>query len=177
MPRPTRAATPHRALALTSDFEAAQIARRVELQASVETVYVVEGGDVDPSRGWPDAVAVSSSAALLQRPVLLVTTEDVPDATRDFFTEHDVQRAIIVGGEAAVSGGAEQELAGLVVDVQRLVGADRFATSRQVADVVVREGASARATWFATGANWPDALAAGPAAAAQGGVLLLVAER
>ncbi|MBA2578083.1 MAG: cell wall-binding repeat-containing protein, partial [Euzebyaceae bacterium] len=29
-------------------------------------------------------------------------------------------------------------------------------------------------TWLATGANWPDALAAGPGAAADGGVLLLV---
>jgi hypothetical protein len=56
----------------------------------------------------------------------------------------------------------------------RLAGANRYETSKLIAAQATAAGADARRTWLATGADWPDALAAGPAAAAQGAVLLLV---
>lgn len=152
---------------------AVAVAERVTRQAANGTVYVVKGADASPERGWPDAVAVASSAAGRRRPVLLVTTEALPDATRAFLEEHDVERAVLVGGPAAVSADVETEIAALVPQVERIAGADRYATSRRVAERALDEGAWASPTWFATGTGWPDALAAGPAAAAQGGALLL----
>ena len=56
----------------------------------------------------------------------------------------------------------------------RLAGTDRWATSAAVATRAVTEGMSGP-PWLASGANWPDAVSAGPAAAAGKGVLLLVA--
>jgi hypothetical protein len=58
--------------------------------------------------------------------------------------------------------------------VTRVAGLTRYATSAALADVAVTAGARSGRPWLATGRNWPDALAAGPAAAADGGVLVLV---
>ena len=55
----------------------------------------------------------------------------------------------------------------------RIAGPDRFATAAAVADRAMAFGTTSHTVWVATGRNWPDALAAGPAAAATGGVLLL----
>ena len=56
----------------------------------------------------------------------------------------------------------------------RLSGRDRFATSAAVAERSLSEGLGLRTPRVATGWAFPDALAAGPAAAADGSVLLLV---
>ena len=55
----------------------------------------------------------------------------------------------------------------------RLAGPDRFATGVALAEAAVDAGASAAEVLVASGVSFPDALAAGPAAAALGGVLLL----
>ena len=61
--------------------------------------------------------------------------------------------------------------------VERIAGASRYGTSLELARAAVAEGADASRTWLATGRNWPDALAAGPAAAPNQGLLLLVGAR
>jgi hypothetical protein len=47
--------------------------------------------------------------------------------------------------------------------VTRIAGADRYSTSRAVADHGLTEGLSRAQAGFATGTSFPDALAAGPA--------------
>ncbi|PPH16291.1 MULTISPECIES: cell wall-binding repeat-containing protein [unclassified Rathayibacter] len=56
-------------------------------------------------------------------------------------------------------------------DVARLAGTDRYATAVAVTASGFADGAPV--VYLASGANWPDALSAGPAAAKQGGALLL----
>jgi spore germination protein YaaH/putative cell wall-binding protein len=56
--------------------------------------------------------------------------------------------------------------------VQRLGGADRYATAATVSAATFTAGAPV--AFVATGENFPDALAAGPAATAAGGPILLV---
>jgi putative cell wall-binding protein len=58
--------------------------------------------------------------------------------------------------------------------VDRLAGADRYGTSAAVLAAAEDAGADPAVTWAATGADFADALVAGSAAAAQGGVLALV---
>lgn len=60
------------------------------------------------------------------------------------------------------------------VHVERVAGATRYETSRAVAERSVGAGMDPAATWLSSGGTWPDALSAGPAVAAAGGVLLLV---
>ena len=58
------------------------------------------------------------------------------------------------------------------VDVSRLAGADRYATAAAVSAASFSAGVPV--AYVATGANFPDALAAGAAAARRGGPVLLV---
>lgn len=145
---------------------AALIARQV----GGTSVVVVEGANADPRRGWPDAVAASAHAASSGQPILLVTREGVPSETADALRDLAPDRAVVVGGSAAVPDAVATALG---VPWSRLAGNDRYATSVAVAGAA-SAGTTVRSVWLATGRDWPDALAAGPAAAARGGVLLLV---
>jgi hypothetical protein len=66
----------------------------------------------------------------------------------------------------------------VVRSVTRLSGATRFETAALLADRAAGvPGHERRHVWIASGANWPDALVAGPASARTGGVLLLTDPR
>lgn len=65
---------------------------------NVGDAYVVDGADADPNRGWSDAVTVGSLAAQQGRPILLVTTETLPDDTQEAISNLGVDRVTIVGG-------------------------------------------------------------------------------
>lgn len=151
-------------------------ARRIAEEVGGTDVYVVEGASADPNRGWPDAVSVSGLAARQQRPILLVTTGLLPDGTRSALERLGAQRATVVGGTGAVSNGVERAVRDALSgpqQVTRVAGRTRYATSVEVAELAIADGARPASTWIATGQNWPDALAAGPAAAAAGGILIL----
>jgi putative cell wall-binding protein/outer membrane protein assembly factor BamB len=155
-------------------------ARLVAQRVPSTTVYVTEGANANPARGWPDAVAVSGLASFEERPILLVTRDQAPPDTLRALQSLGATNVVVVGGEAAVSRAVATRLADYDNDgtveaqVARESGASRFATSVAVARRSVRAGASTEDLWFATGLAFPDALTAGPAAAKSGGVLLLV---
>ncbi len=136
-------------------------------------VYVVEGAHADPARGWPDAVSVSAVAAAQQQPILLVTHGQLPDETVDAIAAADAEEVTVVGGAAAVSEGVAGALDEVVDDVERLAGANRFETSRAVAERGLDSGLGVAEAWFVSGGNWPDALVGGPAAAAEQASVLL----
>ena len=140
-----------------------------EVSAGDGHAFLVEGADVSPSRGWPDAVAVAGRAASTGTPVLLSFTDRLPDATREAISALGVDRVTIVGGPVAISDQVEREIRAMGVSVERVAGDTRYDTSVAVA----RLDGAARLPVLVTGQNWPDALAAGPAAAQVGGTVLL----
>jgi hypothetical protein len=73
-----------------------------------------------------------------------------------------------------VSAGVAQSVADLGVTVRRVAGATRYATSVALLSRSAEAGLSPGRPWVVTGRDWPDALAAGPAAARDGDALLLV---
>lgn len=145
-----------------------------ELPAS-DRVVLVQGADPDPGRGWPDAVTAGPLAAATATPLLLTTTEELPEATAQALRDRSPATVTVVGGPSAVSEAvatAGADAAG--GNVQRIAGPTRVGTSVAVAETQIAAGTgSAASLWVATAADWPDALAAGPAVAADGGVLLL----
>ncbi len=147
---------------------AAAIAARLDATG----VYLVEGVDPDPGRGWPDAIAVSGLAARQRRPLLLATTDSLPEATARALDELGVAQATIVGGTGAVSEAVQAQVAARVERVDRLAGADRYATSALVADAALADGADPSNVVLASGADWPDGLTASTLVA-NAGVLLL----
>lgn len=145
-----------------------------EVAGDPERVFVVEGWHADPARGWPDALSASGVAAHSGEPILLVTRDRLPAATADALDAGGASQAVIVGGTSAVSPDVQTRLGAHVDDVERLAGVDRYETSVEAADLAVAAGGQPIYPWFATGRDWPDALAAAPAASHDGGVLVLV---
>jgi putative cell wall-binding protein len=151
----------------TSFATAGAIALEVGDGLTDETVYIAS------VESFPDGVAVSSLAAATNSPVLLVAKDGVPTPTVEALADLDPARVVLVGGERVISRSVEESLAQATgLTIERISGESRYETSKYVGEQA--PGHIERANvWVATGENWPDALAAGPAAAAAGGVLLL----
>lgn len=133
-------------------------------------VLLAEGIDADPARGWPDALSAAGLGSALRAPVPLTATDALPTATADRLEGAEV---LLVGGTAAVSAEVEDQVAGVAASVERLAGADRYATARVVADQARERGEGEGVLHVATGGNWPDALVAGAAVGRTGGLLIM----
>lgn len=149
---------------------AAEVARRIDSHAA----YLVEGANPSPDRGWPDAVATSALAGAQGRPLLLTLTHTLPEATRRAINNGSIRHITIVGGHAAISPAVEQQVRNLGVTVERIAGADRYATSRALTDHAAAAGLWNGDLAVVTGNNWPDALSAGPAQVHRQGAILLI---
>jgi glucose/arabinose dehydrogenase len=135
--------------------------------AGVPVAYVATG------LAFPDALSGGPAAGREGGPILLVTPTAIPASTAAELERLDPQRIVVLGGTGAVS-------AQVAIDLQRYTpsgivrrsGADRYATAVAVSQGSFPDGA--RHVFVATGQNFPDGLAGGPAAALRGGPLLLV---
>lgn len=132
----------------------------------------VGGPTVYLAGSWPDALSAAAVAGAGETPILLTDRDRLPDPTRYALSDLAVTHATVVGGPAAVSDAVVAELTTNGIPARRVAGADRFETSRALADHGT--AVAPRPVWLATGADWADSLVAGPAAVASGGVLLLV---
>lgn len=138
---------------------------------AAEEAVVVLGGD------FPDAVSAGALAVSEPAPpVLLARHDTIPQATLDALAELGVSRVSLVGGPAAVSEAAAGQLRDAGLAVERLAGANRYATSVRVAEEADQRGAGGTAV-LATGAAHADALAAGVLAAREDGLLMLASPR
>ena len=151
----------------------ADVARRIWSRRPPRRAYLVEGIHADPLRGWPDAVAISALAAHERHPILLTARDALPAATHRLLERSGVEEVVVIGGPPAVSEQVLRTVEDLGIRVRRWAGPDRLATSAAVARHSVTAGMDGTQLWVSTARNWPDALAAGPAVAAGGGVLLL----
>lgn len=130
---------------------------------------------------FPDALTAAPLARLLDAPLLLTEKNTLPTAVINELDRLDVQTIYVVGGPGAIADPVLWQLTDspLGYDVQpRLAGADRYETAVAVADeltdLVVASGRTFSGRVFiARGDSFPDALAAGPAAAASFSPILL----
>jgi spore germination protein YaaH/putative cell wall-binding protein len=128
---------------------------------------------VATGENFPDGLSAGPAAGVVDAPLLLVRRETVPSATAAELTRLAPQRVVVVGSTGVISDAVVAALAGwATTGVERLAGTDRYATSAAIAARFFP--AAVVATYVATGENFPDALAAGPAAASWGGPLVLV---
>jgi hypothetical protein len=123
---------------------------------------------------FADALAATPLAASVDAPLLLTPVDALHPATRA-----EIERVLargatvyVLGGPAAIAPAVADELAGAGYEVRRLAGGTRVETALAVADVVADEPAQ---VLLADGQRFPDALIAGPAAHAVGGVVVLTA--
>jgi putative cell wall-binding protein len=134
------------------------------------TVIVASG------EGFADALASGPLAFVGNLPVLLTPAAELSDAASAAIDDLGATRAVVAGGTAAVSAAVVDELEGKGMTVQRVAGPNRYATAVAVANLGRSAlGLSSSSIDLASGENFPDALAAGPASGAANRPLLLTA--
>ncbi len=120
---------------------------------------------------FADAVAAAGVAASLGAPVLLTVGGNLPEgalAALEGRTE-----VIVAGGPSAVPDDVVDTADVVAGTVVRAAGNSRYATAVALVEAGLARGLSPRALWVASGATFPDALAAGAAAGRLGtGVVL-----
>jgi hypothetical protein len=120
---------------------------------------------------FPDALAGGPLAAKNSGPLLLTEPTSLDPAAKT-----EIQRVLptsgtvyLLGGSLALSPSIDTTLQALGYHTQRLAGADRFATAVAIAQAI----GDPTTIFEATGLNFPDALAAVPAAVNKSGAILL----
>jgi putative cell wall-binding protein len=161
-------------LAGLNRYATASAAASEAVRAWREAGQAQAGGDVLVASGmdFPDALAAAPLAAAARMPLLLTDPRAATPETAAALDALNAQSITVVGGPAAVSDAALEQL-GAGRARRRLGGANRHATALLLANEAAAAGADAGEILVANGRQFPDALAAGPVAAARGGVLLL----
>ncbi|MBE1486357.1 cell wall-binding repeat-containing protein [Plantactinospora soyae] len=135
---------------------------------------VADGADARQAAGsvvlsrsdlYADALGGGALAAAKQGPLLLTPPDALDDATRT-----EIQRILapgrtvyLLGSPGALSVNVETQVRALGYQVERLAGQDRYTTSIAIANEI---DPTPDLVLTATGADFPDALAAGAAAGA-----------
>jgi spore germination protein YaaH/putative cell wall-binding protein len=134
--------------------------------AGVPVAYVAAGTN------FPDALAAGPAAVRGGGPVLLTGTTRLPPSTASELARLRPGRIVVVGG--LVSSGVLEALRPYATSgtVDRIAGADRYATAAGVSAATFAPGAPV--AYVASGLNFPDALTGGAAAGRQKGPMLLV---
>ncbi len=148
--------------------------------AAAETAFPT-GADtvvIATAYNWPDALGGAALAGAYDGPILLTSPSDLPATVAQAITDLGATKAVILGGPPAVGTAVETELDTLLgaANVTRVAGPDRYKTAEAIAAKTVELlGAEYDGMAFvSTGANFPDALAASPLAAAKGWPIYLV---
>lgn len=150
----------------TDRYGTAAAISRAAFAPGVPVAYVATG------ENYPDALAGGAAAAARRSPVLLTQRGSLPAATAAELTRLRPGRIVVLGGTAAVSSSVASQLAAHTTGgVTRLSGADRYATAAATSAATFAPGVPV--AYVATGANYPDALAAVPLAARTASPLLL----
>jgi len=137
---------------------------------NVPVVYIANGAN------FPDALSAGPAAAAEGGPLLLTERGSLPSSVRSQLRRLNPQTIVIVGGSSVVSGSVASALRSYADSVVRIGGANRYETSRLIAQRGLTKGFFSKdeQVWVATGANYADALSAGAAAASAGVPILLV---
>ncbi|GAA2222694.1 cell wall-binding repeat-containing protein [Herbiconiux moechotypicola] len=132
-----------------------------------QTVYFATG------ENFPDALTAGPAAAEKEGAILLVPgrSDSVDAETAALVGELGVEQGYIAGGPNSVGESYRSSLNRLVPTVTRIGGADRFEVGAAVAKTAFD---SSETVFVASGEVFPDALSAGPVAAALDAPTLLV---
>jgi putative cell wall-binding protein len=148
-------------------FEVAvRIAQATRTRADV--VYLATGSD------FPDALSAGPAAVMEQGVLLLTPTSGLGPVVASELVSLAPKRVVVVGGTLSVPDSIVAEVRGLLgsIPITRVSGVNRYDVSRRLAALAFPRGADT--TFVATGAKFPDALSAGPAASWYDSPMLLV---
>jgi putative cell wall-binding protein len=161
-----RAIAPITRLGGADRFATAALVSRRAFPQQARVVHIATG------TVFADALAGVPAAAGVGGPILLVAPNQLPPVVAEELRRLSPEHVVVLGGAGAVRDDVAAEIRRATgAEVSRVAGGDRFDTAARVAGTF--EGAGT--VFVATGEDFPDALAAGPAAARLRGPVLLVA--
>ncbi|WP_161958461.1 cell wall-binding repeat-containing protein [Ornithinimicrobium cavernae] len=133
---------------------------------TVDRVYVVSG------HNFPDSLVAGARAGVFDAPVLLTKGDHLPSETVRELDRLSPTRITVIGGTSSVSDGVLKDLRAFAGSegVERVVGADRYATSAKIA---ARYKPGHDRVFLASGETFPDALSAAAVAGTQQHPLML----
>lgn len=111
---------------------------------------------------FPDALAASALAGARNCPIVLTTPNSLCDDARDELARLGASHVHIVGGAMAVSENVERQIRAMGIDVDRVAGDDRTATSIALMQAAREAGSSSDTVVIATGWGFADSLSFGP---------------
>ena len=141
---------------------------RFETNIAILQEAGMTGEDMLVCSAW--SFADSLSAASAGKPILLVD-DDLNAVQEEFVSESGAQNYYLIGGTSVVSNNVQNALNGYG-NVERIAGANRYATSKAVADKFFPNGS--KAAVIASGMSFPDGLTGGPLASSMSAPILLV---
>jgi putative cell wall-binding protein len=137
--------------------------------SSVPAVAIATG------ENFPDALGIASIAGAKKMPVLLTEANGLPTETLETLKRLNPAKIYLIGGEGSISLQVEQKIkTGLNLSssqIRRLAGESRYDTMAAVAKEFQGDIQNLS---FATGEDFPDALAGAALAAHQGSTIMLV---
>ena len=123
---------------------------------------------------WADWSLAGADALPLGQYVFRVTQPGYPAFDDQYFSNLPyLQAKAFTTLPASGLTGVDFRPTGFATETDRVFGSDRYATSAATTQLGFADGGTLPVLYIASGEKWPDALSAGPAAAAQGGALLL----
>ncbi|MDP4178386.1 MAG: cell wall-binding repeat-containing protein [Bacillota bacterium] len=124
---------------------------------------------------FPDALSVSSIAAINGYPILLTSTNTISSSIKDDLSKIKPSTVYIVGGTGVVSSDVENSIKALLPSssIQRISGANRFETSM---NVFTKFNLDTTNVVLASGLDFPDALSGSQLAAKLNASIVLADE-
>lgn len=162
------AATSLPSLITKGTISLAALPQTVSLQ-NVPAVVLATGDN------FPDALSIASIAGEKKMPILLTSSKELPSESLEVLKRLHPGKVYIIGGEGVISSQIEQELApdlGISSSqIKRLSGTNRYDTMTSVAQEFQGDIQNLS---FATGEDFPDALAGAALAAHQNSTVILL---
>ena len=150
-----------------SRYETAVEISKKSYPGTAPVVYIANGNN------YPDALSAGPAAAHEGGPLLLISPDTIPGVVSAELARLDPARIVVVGGIPSVNAAVFLQLQGMADTVDRVAGADRYATSRALVEYAFSDSGATFA-YVSTGQKFPDALAAGGAAGAKDAPVILV---
>ncbi|QKJ20034.1 cell wall-binding repeat-containing protein [Microbacterium hominis] len=154
-------------IAGASRYDTAVAVSKRQHAATVGTVYLATGLD------YADALSAAPRAAAEGAALLLTPPNAMPAAVATELRRLAPTRVVLIGGPGVLDAGTEQRVRaalGAQAQISRVFGADRYETSRLLA----QNGQTRPTVYVATGRLFPDALGAAAVAGGAGAPVLLV---
>lgn len=144
-----------------------------------ETINVEKGVPVviASGEGFADALSISSIASAKGYPIVLTPKNNLTEQGKETLKNINPSKVYIIGGTGSISENVKNEIKNIVGisenDITRLWGANRYLTSLNIAKHFNLEGDTVT---FASGKNFPDALAGSILSAKYNSPLILVGD-